>query len=89
MVLRVANAGEVLGLSASLAGGCYQVTAETLDTVRLAAIRRKDLLSFLRQHGDACYRIVNLLSDDLQIAYDRVRAVGLVRPRRPRSIRVH
>jgi CRP/FNR family transcriptional regulator, cyclic AMP receptor protein len=89
MVLGVANPGEVLGLSASLAGGSYQVTAETLDTVRLAAVRRKDLLRFLRQHGDACYRIVNLLSEDLQIAYDRVRAVGLVRPRRPRPNHVH
>jgi CRP/FNR family cyclic AMP-dependent transcriptional regulator len=89
MILRVAAPGEILGLSASLAGGCYQVTAETLDTVRLAAVRRKDLLHFLRQHGDACLRIVNLLSQDLQIAYNRVRTIGLVRSRRPRVGRVH
>jgi CRP/FNR family transcriptional regulator, cyclic AMP receptor protein len=89
MILRTATPGEVLGLSASLAGGCYQVTAETLDTVRLASVRRKDLLHFLRQHGDACLRIVNLLSQDLQIAYNRVRTVGLIRSRRPRGGQVH
>ncbi|MFI5113389.1 MAG: Crp/Fnr family transcriptional regulator [Terriglobales bacterium] len=89
MNLRVATPGEILGLSASLAGGCYEVTAEALDTVRLAAVRRKDLLHFLRHHADACLRIVNLLSQDLHIAYDRVRTVGLGHPRRPRSAHVH
>ena len=89
MNLRVATPGEVLGLSASLAGGCYEVTAEALDTVRLAAVRRKDLLHFLRQHSDACMRVVDLLSQDLHIAYDRVRTVGLSRPRRPRSAQIH
>jgi len=89
MNLRVATAGEVLGLSASLAGGCYEVTAEALDTVRVAAVRRKDLLHFLRQHSDACMRVVDLLSQDLHIAYDRVRTVGLSRPRRPRSAQIH
>jgi CRP/FNR family transcriptional regulator len=89
MVLRVANAGEVLGLSASLAGGCYEVTAETLDSVSLATVRRKDLMHFLRQHREACLRVVNLLSDDLQIAYDRVRTLGLARPRRPRTSQIH
>ena len=89
MILRVAAPGEILGLSASLAGGCYQVTAEALDTVRLAAVRRKDLLHFLRRHRDACLRIVNLLSQDLHIAYDRVRTVGLVRTRRPRAGQAH
>lgn len=85
MILRVATAGEVLGLSASLAGGCYEVTAEALDAVHVAAVRRKDLLHFLRQHSDACMRVVDLLSQDLHIAYDRVRTVGLGHPRRPRS----
>jgi CRP/FNR family transcriptional regulator, cyclic AMP receptor protein len=89
MILRTATPGEVLGLSASLAGGCYQVTAETLDTVRLAAVRRKDLLRFLRQHADACLRIVNLLSQDLHTAYERVRSVGLGHPRRHRASQAH
>jgi CRP/FNR family cyclic AMP-dependent transcriptional regulator len=89
MNLRVATAGEVLGLSAALAGGCYEVTAEALDTVHVAAVRRKDLLHFLRQHPDACLRVVDLLSQDLHVAYDRVRTVGLGHSRRPRSAHVH
>jgi|SRR5271165_2997727 len=83
--LRVATPGEVLGLSASLSGSHYEITAEALDTVQVAAVRRKDLLQFLHEHAEVCMRAVNLLSEDLHVAYDRVRAVGLPRARRTRS----
>lgn len=81
MSLRVVSAGEILGLSAALSGGNYEVTAEVLDQVQAAEVRRKDLLHFLHEHCDVCMQVVNLLSEDLHVAYDRVRAVGLARPR--------
>jgi len=81
MTLRFATAGEVLGLSAALSGGSYEVTVDVLETVQVAQIRRRDLLHFLRQHGDVCMQVVHLLSEDLHVAYDRVRSVGLVRTR--------
>lgn len=87
--LRIAGPGEVLGLSASLSGGPYEVTAETLDDGKVALVRRKDLLKFLRAHREACLQVVHLLSQDLHMAYDRVRSVGLVRTRRPRAARIH
>lgn len=89
MTLRMATAGEILGLSASLAGGNHEVTAETMDNVQVAAVRRKDLLRFLREHREACLQVVSLLSEDLHIAYDRVRSVGLGRVRRVRGAAVH
>jgi CRP/FNR family transcriptional regulator, cyclic AMP receptor protein len=89
LTLRVASPGEVLGLSASLAGSCYEVTAEALDNLRVAAVRRKDLLRFLHDHAEVCLQVVNLLSEDLHVAYDRVRAVGLGRARRSRPSPVH
>ena len=82
LTLRIANPGEVLGLSAALSSGHYEVTAEVLDNARVAMVRRKDLLHFLREHRDACLQVVNLLSQDLHTAYDRVRSVGLGRHRR-------
>jgi len=81
MTVRVAGAGEVLGLSAALSGGVYEVTAEVLEPLQVAQIRRRELLHFLRDHGDVCLQVVNLLSEDLHEAYDRVRAVGLTRTR--------
>jgi CRP/FNR family cyclic AMP-dependent transcriptional regulator len=89
LTLRMAAPGEVLGLSASLSGAPHEFTAETLDDARVAVIRRKDLLHFLRTHREACLHVVNLLSQDLHTAYDRVRSVGLARSRRPRSAHAH
>jgi hypothetical protein len=52
-------------------------------------VKRKDLLRFLRQHREACLQVVHLLSQDLHVAYDRVRSIGLGRSRRSRAPRVH
>ncbi len=87
LTLRIAGPGEVLGLSASLSNGVYEVTAETLDNAQVAVVKRKDLLRFLRDHREACLQVVHLLSQDLHTAYGRVRSIGL--GRRSRTPRVH
>jgi CRP/FNR family transcriptional regulator, cyclic AMP receptor protein len=89
MVLRTAGAGELLGLSAALAATNYEVTAEVMEIATIACIRRKDLLHFLRQHCEVCMQVVNQLSEDLHVAYDCVRTVGLGRTRRSHSMQVH
>jgi CRP/FNR family transcriptional regulator, cyclic AMP receptor protein len=85
LTLRIAVPGDVLGLSASLTGSTYEVTAELLDNAQVAVVQRKDLLRFLRAHREACLHVITLLSQDLHVAYDRVRSVGLGRARRPRT----
>jgi CRP/FNR family transcriptional regulator len=85
LTLHIAAPGEVLGLSAALSGGPYEVSAELLDNAQVAMVKRKELLAFLREHREACLHVVDLLSQDLHIAYDRVRSVGLGRTRRPRA----
>ncbi len=84
LMLRVAGPGEVLGLSASMSGKPYEMTAEVLDNAQVAFVKRKDLMKFLRDHREACLQVVHLLSQDLHVAFDRVRTVGLTRSRRPR-----
>lgn len=88
LTLRTVTAGEMLGLSASLAGTEYEVTAEAMDKLQVAVVTRKNLLRFLRQHREACMHVVNLLSEDLHIAYGRVRSVGLGRVRRAHASEV-
>lgn len=86
LTLRTAGPGEVMGLSAALSGTPHEVTAEAIDNCQVAIVKRKELLRFLREHREACLQVVNLLSQDLHIAYDRVRSVGLGRSRRPRMM---
>ncbi len=85
LMLRIAGPGEVLGLSATLSGQPYELTAETLDACQVVFVKRKDLLKFLREHREACLQVVHLLSGDLHAAYERVRSIGLSRTRRPRT----
>ena len=84
LMLRVVGPGEVLGLSATMSGKPYEITAEVLDNAQVAFVKRKELLHFLREHREACLQIVHLLSQDLHAAFDRIRTVGLTRTRRPR-----
>lgn len=85
LMLRIAGPGEVLGLSATMSGKPYELTAETLDSCQVVFVKRKELLKFLRDHREACLQVVHLLSGDLHTAYERVRSIGLSRTRRSRS----
>ena len=85
-MLRIAGPGEVLGLSASLCSGPYELTAEIVDDARVAMINRKDLLQFLNDHRETCLQLAQLLSHDLHVAYNRMRVIGLGRGRRRRQL---
>jgi CRP/FNR family cyclic AMP-dependent transcriptional regulator len=87
LLVRVAGPGDVLGLGAAISGTNHELNAELLDTARVAFVRRKDLLIFLRQNPEVCMQIVRTLSKDLHGAYERVRNVGMARTRRPRVLR--
>jgi CRP/FNR family cyclic AMP-dependent transcriptional regulator len=86
LTLRIAGPGEILGLGAVLSNTPYEVTAEVLDDSQVVFVRRKDLVKFLREHKTVCMQIVNMLSQDLHGAYERVRNISSVHPRRPRLL---
>jgi CRP/FNR family transcriptional regulator len=74
-ILRVAETGEVLGLSATVANKPYEATAEILDICQVNFIKREDFISFLSDHGQACLRVAEHLSNDLHTAFQRVRSL--------------
>ncbi len=86
LTLRIAGAGEVLGLGATLSNTPYEVTAELLDNSQVVFVRRKELLKFLRENPGVCLQVVRMLSRDLHGAYERVRSIALVRARRPHIV---
>ncbi len=85
LTLRMAKMGEVLGLSANVSGKPHEVTAETTVPSQIVFIKRKDFVRFLKEHSDACMQVVQLLSNDVHAAYDRVRAIGMARARHVRN----
>lgn len=77
LILRIAEAGEVLGLHATVSGKSYELTAESLQPCQLDFIRRDDFLKFLQNHGDACLHAAQHLSQNCQSAYEMIRSLGL------------
>ena len=86
LTLRIAGPGELLGLGAAMSNTPYEVTAEVLDDSQVVFVRRKELLKFLRENRAICMQVVCMLSQDLHGAYERVRNIGMIRPRRPRLL---
>lgn len=77
LITQIAEPGEILGLSATVSGRPYEVTSETLDPCSVKFVRREDFLQFLREHGEACLRVAQLLSQNYITAYEQVRSIGL------------
>jgi len=77
LILRIAQAGEVLGLHGTVSGKPYELTAETLQPCQLDFIKRDDFLKFLQHHADACLNAVQHLSENCQTAYEMIRSLGL------------
>jgi len=77
LILRIAQAGEVLGLHATVSGKPYELTAEALQPCQLDFIRREDFLRFLQNHADACLNAAQHLSKNCQSAYEMIRSLGL------------
>jgi CRP/FNR family transcriptional regulator len=77
MILRVADAGEVLGLSSAISGIPYEATAEMLEPVQANFINRENLLRFLQKHGEVALHLAQELSRNYHSAYQEVRSLGL------------
>ncbi|HST10829.1 MAG TPA: Crp/Fnr family transcriptional regulator [Terriglobales bacterium] len=77
LILRIAQASEVLGLHATVSGKPYELTAETLQPCQLDFIRREDFLRLLQHNADACLNVAQHLSKNCQSAYEMIRSLGV------------
>ena len=77
LIVRVAKAGEILGLMATLSGSPYEVTAETLHPCQVAFVHREDFLRFIAKHAEAFQTVVKQMSEDYQEACEQLRTVVL------------
>ncbi len=82
-LLEVVGPGAVLGLSESMTGEEYRITAEADGETTAAFIPREKFLEFLQGHSDYCMQIVRLLSEDLHGLYHKFRSIS-AHPGRPR-----
>lgn len=70
---RAAGPGEILGVAAAVSGDRHQLEAEILEPSEIGFVDREDLMYFLRVHGAAAFRLVQMLSHGLDAALEYAR----------------
>ena len=77
IILQIAEAGEVLGLSAVVSGSLYEATAEVIESCQISFVRRGDFLRLLRHNTDACLSAAQQLSRNYLTAHGQICSLGL------------
>jgi len=77
IIVKLAEAGEVLGLSATISGKPYEVTAETIDPCQVNFVKRDDFLRFLKDDVEACFKVAEQLSEKYHSACKEAGSLGL------------
>jgi len=79
LILKLAEPGEVLGLSAVISGSNYEMTAETAVPCQVNFIERQALLNLMQAHGEVGMHSAEVLSREFQAAYRDIHDLVLAR----------
>lgn len=79
LILKQAEAGEVLGLSAVISGTSYEMTAETATSCQLDFFGRQDFMSLLQRESEVGMHSALWLSREFQGAYRDIHDLVLAR----------
>src|ERR1700726_1303945 len=77
IITKVSEAGDVLGLNATISDRPYELTAEMVEPGQANFIERDAFLQFLREHGEVAVRVAEQLSRNYYTAYEEIRTLGL------------
>lgn len=85
LTLHIAQPGDVLGLSSTLSGGAYEMTADTLYPVKVAHISREAFLGFMSRHPEVSAIVNREIERRYNLGCDRLRAMepSCTAPQRP------
>jgi CRP/FNR family transcriptional regulator, cyclic AMP receptor protein len=79
LILKMAEAGEVIGLSAAISGTNYETTAETAVHCQLDYIGRQDFMALLQKESELGAHASLSLSREFQAAYRDIHDLVLAR----------
>jgi|ERR1700739_14233 len=77
LILSIAKAGEILGLSSVLSGLPSEMTAEIQFPARIAVIERSQFIAFMGRHPEVYQVVTQELSLQYKVACEQLRTVAL------------
>jgi CRP/FNR family transcriptional regulator len=77
LLLEVAGAGDMLGLTSTISGDSSEIRAEARYPCRIASMQRQDFLEFLLRHPIALQNVARELCRHHARACERLRILGL------------
>ena len=77
IILRIAEPGEVLGLTSIMEGSPYEATIETLEPTQANFISQQDFIRFVNQYSEVGMKVAHQLTHNCKCAYDEIRSLGL------------
>ena len=77
VILRLAQAGDVLGLNSVLQNAAYETTVKALEPCRTDFISRTELMELMRKSQTVTHAITNILSRELAELTNRARSLVL------------
>jgi len=77
IILRLAESGELIGLSSLIASSPYAATAETTTPAQVAFVPARKFQRFLRTHPDVALRVAEHLSMELHKSWEQARLLAL------------
>ncbi len=79
LILKTAYAGETVGLSATISGVPYEITAETATPCQLGFVDRKHFTELMQSHSEIGVQTAHCLSRKYQTAYHDIHHLVLTR----------
>jgi CRP/FNR family transcriptional regulator, cyclic AMP receptor protein len=79
VILRIAEAGEILGLSGVVSGRPYQDTVQALELMQVNFIPKADFLRFLATNHEIGLKVAQQLSHNCSCAVEEIRSLALSR----------
>ena len=77
LILRIAGAGEALGVASAISGRGYEATAEAQENCEISFIRNSDLMRLMRIHGELAFWVTQQLTKDYNSTCREIRNLML------------
>lgn len=79
LVIKIAEPGDIIGLSAAISGEAYEITAETMGPCLVNFVERDGLLRLMERSGELGLRSALAVSREFQSAYRDIHELVLAR----------